>query len=173
MTFLKRLENHKAFLASVSLIIATLIGATTFEVVNRPAVFMLTAMPAVIASVLVPSRMGPGLFLLMPCVVQVSTAGIVWCFTSQGWTDSLGIGALLIVAYVVMTPQNQDDNYVISKSGQGISRLNVDPFSMLLYSTAPDDVAAIQKRKAQGMSTQEAINSILEEFAGKSCGGSQ
>ncbi|OZS72857.1 hypothetical protein CHI95_19445 [Providencia rettgeri] len=149
MTFLERLENHKAFLASVSLIIATLIGATTFEVVNRPAVFMLTAMPAVIASVLVPSRMGPGLFLLMPCVVQVSTAGIVWCFTSQGWTDSLGIGALLIVAYVVMTPQNQDDNYVISKSGQGISRLSVDPFSMLLYSTAPDDVAEIRKRKAQ------------------------
>ncbi|MEI9697936.1 type IV secretion system protein TraC [Moellerella wisconsensis] len=53
--------------------------------------------------------------------------------------------------------------YVISKSGQGISRLIVDPFSMLLYSTAPDDVAAIRKRKAQGLSTQDAINSILEE----------
>ncbi|WP_434526474.1 type IV secretion system protein TraC [Photorhabdus asymbiotica] len=53
--------------------------------------------------------------------------------------------------------------YVISKSGQGISRLIVDPFSMLLYSTAPQDVADIREKKAQGFKTEQAINQILHE----------
>ncbi|EYU15111.1 type IV secretion system protein TraC [Photorhabdus aegyptia] len=53
--------------------------------------------------------------------------------------------------------------YVISKSGQGISRLIVDPFSMLLYSTAPKDVAEIREKKAQGLKTEQAINQILHE----------
>ncbi len=53
--------------------------------------------------------------------------------------------------------------FVISKAGQGICRLVVDPFSLLLYSTDPKDVAAIKDRKSRGINTEEAINEILVE----------
>lgn len=53
--------------------------------------------------------------------------------------------------------------FVISKSGQGISRLIVDPFSLLLYSTHPDDVTNIKRRKDAGLTTEQAINDILRE----------
>ncbi len=117
MTFLERLGTHQTFIISVSIIIAALVVASTFESLHRPAVFMMASMPAVIASVLVPSRMGPGLFLLMPFVVQVSTAVVVWCFTGQDWPGALGIGALLVVAYIVMFSQNQDDKFADKPKG--------------------------------------------------------
>lgn len=53
--------------------------------------------------------------------------------------------------------------FVISKAGQGISRLIVDPFSLLLYSTKPDDVAEVRRKKDSGMSTEQAINEILRD----------
>lgn len=53
--------------------------------------------------------------------------------------------------------------FVISKAGQGISRLIVDPFSMLLYSTHPDDVSDIRRKKDAGMSTEQAINEIIRD----------
>lgn len=52
--------------------------------------------------------------------------------------------------------------FVISKAGR-ICRLVVDPFSLLLYSTDPKDVAAIKDRKSRGINTEEAINEILVE----------
>lgn len=53
--------------------------------------------------------------------------------------------------------------YIISKSGQGISRLIVDPFSLLLYSTHPNDVSDIRRKKDSGLSTEDAINQIIQE----------
>ncbi|MCU6593575.1 ATP-binding protein, partial [Klebsiella pneumoniae] len=53
--------------------------------------------------------------------------------------------------------------FVISKSGQGISRLIVDPFSLLLYSTNPDDVSEIKRKKETGLTTEQAINDILKD----------
>lgn len=53
--------------------------------------------------------------------------------------------------------------FVISKSGQGISRLIVDPFSLLLYSTDPDDVSEIKRKKETGLTTEQAINDILKD----------
>lgn len=53
--------------------------------------------------------------------------------------------------------------FVISKSGQGISRLIVDPFSLLLYSTHPDDVSEIRRKKDTGLTTEQAINDILKD----------
>ncbi|PHM72191.1 type IV secretion system protein TraC [Xenorhabdus sp. KJ12.1] len=53
--------------------------------------------------------------------------------------------------------------FVISKSGQGISRLIVDPFSLLLYSTNPDDVSEIKRKKDTGLTTEQAINDILKD----------
>ncbi|EGT5675175.1 type IV secretion system protein TraC [Cronobacter dublinensis subsp. dublinensis] len=53
--------------------------------------------------------------------------------------------------------------FVISKAGQGISRLIVDPFSLLLYSTKPDDVAEVRRKKDSGLTTEQAINEILRD----------
>lgn len=52
--------------------------------------------------------------------------------------------------------------YIQSREGAGIGRLIVDPFRKLLYSTDAEDVAAINRFVDQGMTTVEAINSILE-----------
>ncbi|SPY66585.1 conjugal transfer ATP-binding protein TraC [Providencia stuartii] len=53
--------------------------------------------------------------------------------------------------------------FVISKAGQGISRLIVDPFSLLLYSTHPDDVSEIRRKKDGGLTTEQAIYEILRD----------
>ena len=52
---------------------------------------------------------------------------------------------------------------VLSDAGAGIGRLVVDPFRRLLYSTQPQDVAAIQALREQGLGVDEAIRSLLGE----------
>lgn len=44
----------------------------------------------------------------------------------------------------------------------GIGRFIVDPFRALLYSTRPRDVSEINRLKSQGMTTEQAINTIIE-----------
>ena len=53
--------------------------------------------------------------------------------------------------------------FIKSEFGRGIGRLIVNDFQKLLYSTTATDVNAIRKRCESGMSTAEAINSILSE----------
>lgn len=53
--------------------------------------------------------------------------------------------------------------YIHSPAGSGIGRLMVDPFSLLLYSSAPEDWSAIQYYRNKGMSVPEAINKVLED----------
>lgn len=52
--------------------------------------------------------------------------------------------------------------FVRTAEGMGIGRFVVDPFRALLYSTHPDDVAAIARLTSQGVSTAEAIATILQ-----------
>lgn len=54
------------------------------------------------------------------------------------------------------------ETYIKSAEGAGIGRLIVDPFRKLLYSTDAADVAAIDRYVDQGMTTVEAINTVLE-----------
>lgn len=51
---------------------------------------------------------------------------------------------------------------VISNHGAGVGRLVVDPFHRLLYSTNPNEVAAIRALRAQGLSVAEAIQRLLD-----------
>lgn len=53
--------------------------------------------------------------------------------------------------------------FILSNSGSGIARLFVDKFSLLLYSTNPDDVNAIALKKATGMETAAAINAVMHD----------
>lgn len=51
--------------------------------------------------------------------------------------------------------------FLETERGAGVGRLFVNDFQKLLYSTNPDEVAQIEKYTKQGMSTVDAINTIL------------
>lgn len=53
--------------------------------------------------------------------------------------------------------------FINSPMGSGIGRLIVDPFSLLAYSTAPEDWNAIQAYRDQGLGVTDAINAVLTD----------
>ncbi|GAA4649320.1 IncHI-type conjugal transfer ATPase TrhC [Kistimonas scapharcae] len=54
--------------------------------------------------------------------------------------------------------------FCLTDRGSGIGRLIVDPYRLLLYSTNPKDVAAIdQKRKQHNLSAEKAIKAVLTD----------
>jgi len=60
-------------------------------------------------------------------------------------------------------PGAYSEIFCLTTVGGGIGRLVVDPFRRLLYSTAPQDVAALDALRRQGLSVVEAINALIEE----------
>jgi conjugal transfer ATP-binding protein TraC len=52
---------------------------------------------------------------------------------------------------------------ISSENGYSVSRLVLDPFSQLLYSTEPDDRSNIEPYRKQGLSITETINKVLAE----------
>ncbi|MBQ0600884.1 hypothetical protein J7S78_13885 [Klebsiella oxytoca] len=42
----------------------------------------------------------------------------------------------------------------------------LSPFSVLMYSSNPDDIAEIQRKKSAGLTHKEAIEKILEDRGG-------
>jgi conjugal transfer ATP-binding protein TraC len=53
--------------------------------------------------------------------------------------------------------------FLKTKTGIGVGRLIVSDFQKLLYSTAPEDVAAIQMYRDEGLSIIESIRKVLED----------
>ena len=53
--------------------------------------------------------------------------------------------------------------YVSCPMGSGVGRLLADPFTVLAYSTAPDDWSDIQYYRDQGMSVAASITAVLED----------
>jgi len=53
--------------------------------------------------------------------------------------------------------------YIHSPMGSGVGRLILDPFSMMLYSTRPEDYEAISSLTRQGIPVAEAIETVLEQ----------
>ena len=49
--------------------------------------------------------------------------------------------------------------------GHAVGRLRLDAFSLLLYSTAPEDFAAVQSKVALGLGMSDAIEAVLQERA--------
>ena len=47
--------------------------------------------------------------------------------------------------------------------GYSVSRLRLDKFSNVLYSTLPEEHAAVQDKQAQGLSLKDAIQKVAEE----------
>lgn len=59
-------------------------------------------------------------------------------------------------------PGAYSEIFCLTTLGGGIGRLVVDPFRRLLYSTAPQDVAALDALRRQGMGVAEAIHRLIE-----------
>ncbi len=53
--------------------------------------------------------------------------------------------------------------YVFSPMGEGVGRLILDPYTLLLFSNKADDNQAIDRRRAAGMSVDDAITDVLRE----------
>ena len=52
-----------------------------------------------------------------------------------------------------------------TEDGMAIGRLRSDPFSKLLFSTQAHDTKAINEKLAQGMTTEQAVDAVLQERA--------
>lgn len=53
--------------------------------------------------------------------------------------------------------------YVYSPVGEGVGRLILDPYTLLLFSNKAEDNQAIDSRRAAGMSVDEAITDVLRQ----------
>jgi len=60
-------------------------------------------------------------------------------------------------------PGHYSEILFMTERGSGVGRLYVDPFKLLLYSTNPDDLAAINKYTSQGYSEGDAIKQVLKD----------
>ena len=49
--------------------------------------------------------------------------------------------------------------------GNGVGRLIVDPYSLLLFSSRAEDFNAINAKRAAGLNVSEAIDAVLHERA--------
>ncbi|QUG93346.1 type IV secretion system protein TraC (plasmid) [Pseudomonas putida] len=76
---------------------------------------------------------------------------------------SLSDGGFNLLKTVHTMRGQYSEIFFMTEHGSGIGRLTVDHFSQLLYSTAPDDVQAINNHRGRGLGTHEAINAVLLE----------
>jgi conjugal transfer ATP-binding protein TraC len=53
--------------------------------------------------------------------------------------------------------------FIHGPAGNGIGRLIVDPYSLLLYSSRAEDFSAINAKRQRGLSVSEAIDAVLQE----------
>jgi len=53
--------------------------------------------------------------------------------------------------------------FIHSPAGNGIGRLIVDPYSLLLFSSRPEDFSAIGAKRALGLDVSEAIDAVLQD----------
>ncbi|HGM7876875.1 TPA: type IV secretion system protein TraC [Pseudomonas aeruginosa] len=76
---------------------------------------------------------------------------------------SLSDGGFNLLRSVHTVRGQYSEIFFMTERGTGIGRLTVDPFSQLLYSTAPDDVQAINNYRNQNLSMHESITAVLRD----------
>ncbi len=75
----------------------------------------------------------------------------------------LSEGEFDLLKTVHTAPGHYSELYFVTEYGRGIGRLVVDPFQNLLFSTKAQDVAAVKRYRDDGLSVQEAIESVLRD----------
>lgn len=81
----------------------------------------------------------------------------------RGGKLKLDEGAKRILTSVTTEQGLYSEIYINSPMGSGIGRLLVDPFTLLAYSSDPNDWRAIKYHRDQGKTVTEAINAVLAE----------
>lgn len=79
---------------------------------------------------------------------------------------SLDDGLKRILASVRTEEGLYSEIFISSPAGQGVGRLVVDPYSLLVYSSTPSDWRAIERHRASGLSVAQAIDAVLAERSG-------
>jgi len=74
---------------------------------------------------------------------------------------SLGEAGYALLKSVHTLPGRYSEVFIHGETGSGIGRLVVDPYKRLLYSTRPDDVAAIRRLKREGHDLESAIEQLI------------
>ena len=74
---------------------------------------------------------------------------------------SLGDAGFALLKSVHTLPGRYSEVFIHGETGSGIGRLVVDPYKRLLFSTRPDDVAAIRALRAEGMDLEQAIERLI------------
>lgn len=75
----------------------------------------------------------------------------------------LGEGGYKILKTVRSYKGHYSEIFMLTPRGAGIARLTVDPYSLMLYSTAPEDVQAIRNYTLTGMPQEQAILRVLQD----------
>jgi conjugal transfer ATP-binding protein TraC len=73
----------------------------------------------------------------------------------------IGDAAYQFLGSVATVTGAYSEIFFITSYGMGVSRLVVDEYTKLLYSTHPDDIKAIMRRVDRGMTVAEAIGDVL------------
>lgn len=75
---------------------------------------------------------------------------------------SLGEAGYALLKSVHTLPGRYSEVFIHGETGSGIGRLVVDPYKRLLFSTRPDDVAAIRSLRLKGHDLESAIKTLLK-----------
>jgi conjugal transfer ATP-binding protein TraC len=74
---------------------------------------------------------------------------------------SLGEAGYALLKSVHTVPGRYSEVFIHGETGSGIGRLVVDPYKRLLFSTHPEDVAAIRSLRQQGHDLESAIEILI------------
>ena len=74
---------------------------------------------------------------------------------------SLGEAGYALLKSVHTVPGRYSEVFIHGETGSGIGRLVVDPYKRLLFSTHPEDVAAIRSLRQQGHDLESAIETLI------------
>lgn len=81
----------------------------------------------------------------------------------RGGKLKLDEGTKRILASIKTEQGLYSEIYIHSPAGGGVGRLIPDPFSLLAYSSAPQDWGPIQNYRKQGLSVTDSINAVLRD----------
>lgn len=76
--------------------------------------------------------------------------------------DLTGFG-FEVLKTVHTQPGVYSEVFIYTDVGSGVGRLVLEPFKQLMYSTNPRDVEAIDRRRRQGMTLEQAIHDVIAE----------
>lgn len=79
----------------------------------------------------------------------------------------LSDGGYTLLKTVHTVPGAYSELFYLGESGPGIGRLIVDPYKQVLYSTRPDDIAAIKASRQSGLSLDASIKARIKALAGE------